>query len=85
MFIIRPRTFTFQSADELGKTSGVQQQNITTVAQPTHFIPLSGTTFFCAAVTLIIRAIMGIYFYRAVQNFGQGLKFKCKKRFFLFK
>ncbi|XP_052712550.1 uncharacterized protein LOC128186728 [Crassostrea angulata] len=66
----------YESADELGKTSGVHQQNITTVVQPTHFIPLSGTTAFCAAVTLIIHVIMGVYFYKAVQNFGKGLKVK---------
>lgn len=82
---LRPRNFTFQSADELGKTSGVHQQNITTVVQPTHFIPLSGTTAFCAAVTLIIHVIMGVYFYKAVQNFGKGLKVKCKKLSLLFK
>lgn len=61
----------------------MQQQNITTVAQPMHFIPLSGTTFFCAAFTLIIRVIMGIYFYKAVQNFGQGLKSKSKRLFYI--
>lgn len=65
----------YESADDLGKASGVTQQN-TTISTPSNLNPLSGTTFFCAALALFIRVVMGIYFLKSVLNFGHGLKYK---------
>nr|XP_022335600.1 uncharacterized protein LOC111132151 isoform X1 [Crassostrea virginica] len=68
----------YESADDLGKNSDFSHQNTTTAmtASPKPSAALSGTTFFCAALALFIRILMGIYFIKAVLNFGHGLKYK---------
>lgn len=52
-------------------------------ASPKPSAALSGTTFFCAALALFIRVLMGIYFIKAVLNFGHGLKYKGNKNMVL--
>lgn len=52
-------------------------------ASPKPSAALSGTTFFCAGLALFIRVLMGIYFIKAVLNFGHGLKYKGNKNMVL--